>query len=100
MKTLEQRIDAGMELLTNFDFIELGAREKVEMILRASYPELHSDKPSHWLAPNEATPEMWAGFRSVNCTHGKDGMEEFTYFSGDYGNWVACYMAMRTAYQE
>jgi hypothetical protein len=46
------------------------------------------------IVPREATPEMYEGFRSVNCQRGTDGMEEFTYFSGDMGNWRACYAAM------
>src|SRR3990167_1793727 len=38
--------------------------------------------------------EMWAGWRSINCRHGTDGMKEFTYFYGDYGNWLACHNRM------
>lgn len=45
-------------------------------------------------AMREPTEAMWRAWRSVNCKIGTDGMEEFTYFSGDYGSWLACHRAM------
>ena len=44
--------------------------------------------------PAMGTPEMYDGFRSVNCTNGSGGMAEFTTFRGDFGNWRGCYQAM------
>lgn len=45
--------------------------------------------------PEIPTDAMFAAFKSVNCT-GAPGDERFS-FSGDYGNWLACYQAMRAA---
>lgn len=36
----------------------------------------------------------WDAWRSLNCTHGAAGMEEFTRFNGDFGNWLGCHQAM------
>jgi hypothetical protein len=45
-------------------------------------------------AMREPTEKLWQAWRSVNCKIGENGMEEFTYFAGDYGNWLACHHAM------
>lgn len=45
----------------------------------------------------EPTQEMWEAWRSVNCKIGERGMEEFTSFYGDHGNWLACHQAMGRA---
>lgn len=42
----------------------------------------------------EPSEGAWEAWRSVNCRHGTDGMEEFTYFKGDFGNWLSCHQAM------
>jgi len=49
------------------------------------------------IVPAHPTAAMWEGFRSVNCRTGDRGMEEFTTFQGDFGNWVASYRAMIAA---
>lgn len=59
-----------------------------------------SDVKGWRLVPVEPTEEMFEGFRSVNCKCGKNGMEEFTSFYGDYGNWIACYRGMLAAAPE
>jgi hypothetical protein len=54
--------------------------------------------PPNWkLVPDFPTPEMYEGFRSINCTNGGDGLDEFTRFRGDFGNWAACYSMMLAA---
>lgn len=45
-------------------------------------------------AMRHPTDEMWEGWRSINCTKGANGFEEFTSFEGDYGNWLTCHIAM------
>lgn len=49
------------------------------------------------LVPMEASDEMYEAFRSINCSKGSGGMEEFTTFRGDFGNWLTCYQAMLAA---
>ena len=63
--TDEQRIEAAARVLCRAMFLRVPAEDDLQNfmshardILRAAYPELHPDKPSHWLAPWEASEEM------------------------------------------
>lgn len=65
--------------------------------LASDRAEAVQQEADYVMVPREPTEEMWAAWRSINCNIGKDGMEEFTSFTGDYGNWVACYNSMIAA---
>ena len=74
--TLEERIEAAAREDSEYydeypPQTQKMARDIAEKILRAAYPELHSDKPSHWLAPWEMTHEMRAA--SVEASDSDDG---------------------------
>ena len=74
--TDEQRIEAAARKCTEFetgvlhpdvvDEVWRLRRAKVCEIIAAAYPELHSDKPSHWLAPWEASEVMYAAAEETN----------------------------------
>jgi hypothetical protein len=40
------------------------------------------------------TKAMFEGWRAVNCIKDQPDFEEFTYFNGDYGGWLACHQSM------
>ena len=97
--TDEQRIEAAARKCTEFetgvlhpdvvDEVWRLRRAKVCEIIAAAYPELHPDKPSHWLAPNEASEEMCkAGDADWPCTSGE----------GACGYPESIYRVMRTAH--
>lgn len=65
-------------------------REQAEAILRAAYPELHGDSPTHWLAPNEAESAM--------CIAWEEAYVLAPPGSGTALAWEAAYSAMRSAY--
>jgi len=61
--TLEERIEAAARAISGLDrrdwpAVPEGHRAKAFMALRAAFPELFTDPPTHWLAPVEATERM------------------------------------------
>ena len=64
--TRQERIERAAEVLEpgllRADYLNAELRQhhldEIDRALAAAYPELHGDSPSHWLAPQEATPEM------------------------------------------
>ena len=73
--TDEQRVEAAARVLGRHLHLRIPADDELQIympaardILRASYPELHGDKPSHWLAPWEASEEMLTA--AENSPHG------------------------------
>lgn len=75
--TLEERIGVAARAIKDFcdGYLEhIGAIADprsfqhfyAEAALRAAFPELFSDPPSHWLAPWEATEEMIAAAHVAN----------------------------------
>ena len=89
--TDEQRIEAAARVLCRAMFLRVPAEDDLQNfmshardILRAAYPELHPDKPSHWLAPWEASDEMRHGFIGAMMQRGSSFDE--------------VYAAMRTAH--
>lgn len=73
-------------------------RSEAKALLEHLFPELLNDPPTAWLAPASCEHSVWTGFRSVNCEIGEGGMEEFTKFYGDFGNFAACWEAARDAF--
>src|SRR3990167_1173668 len=65
--TDEQRVEAAARVLCRYLHLRIPADDELQIympaareMLAASYPELHGDKSSHWLAPNEADDVMVA----------------------------------------
>ena len=61
--TMDERVEAAESALMNSKmwpvvFAAGAAHEVARIALAAAFPELHGDKPTHWLAPMEATEAM------------------------------------------
>ena len=107
--TDEQRIEAVAKMVCpngiNDACIRAGVceccREIAEHYLRAAYPELHGDKPSHWLAPWEASEEMvWAGLEVGKASRSGDiNNVPIDHLAANPGVWLRPeFAAMRTAH--
>jgi hypothetical protein len=75
-------------------------RDDMGACLAAAYKELdkagsYAENVAAKLWPESPPDEYFDAFKSVNCTF--DPMVERLTFSGDYGNWLACYLEMRRA---
>ncbi len=80
------------------DMIELGARaaQDVAGSMGAHLDDYVAKEVARAVieAMRWPTKPMFEGWRSVNCIKDQPDFEEFTYFNGDYGGWLACHQAM------
>jgi hypothetical protein len=70
-------------------------REDAITVLNAACPGLLNG--TAWLAPWEMPDEMWTIIRR-HGRHEEGGMQEFTEFYGDFGNWAALWSETRDAH--
>ena len=98
--TDEQRVEAAARAMVKLGVTRRAAGkqiptryEEAQEALRSAYPELYGDKPSHWLAPWEATQEMLEAALTT-----KKWFAGVFFESGSYVPWMEAYRAMRTAH--
>lgn len=98
--TPSQRIEAAARADAAFDgrdFDRLGRADKQRYLTRsagslaAGYPELNGGSPTHWVAPNEATPEMVEAEEATRW-HGEDGHLERYEFAEEYAYARSAYL--------
>lgn len=103
MTTMDERVEATCIALDpkwaeENESVRTKARIFFSEILAAAFPELHGDKPTHWLAPMEATAAMQkaVAFGEYITTSFGDEHYTFDYVSGD--NAADIFVGMRDAY--